>query len=191
LADSSNLAIFELKSVRLAIEYTWPHARAATIKKLLVPFLFYLLLFWVYNNFVDELKDLPQVSALGYTVWFINLCLLVGFSGYFIRNEVRQILYQGWKYMLEAWNYIDLVPPVIVLLITFVNMSGIETSWEKTAKSIGSLAMWLKLLYFFRVNKSTGYLIRMIAKVVYGMRTFLMVLAITILAVADSFISIA
>ena len=51
--------------------------------------------------------------------------------------------------------------------------------------------MWLKLLYFFRVYKSTGYLIRMIAKVVYGMRTFLMVLAITILAVADSFISIA
>ena len=50
--------------------------------------------------------------------------------------------------------------------------------------------MWLKLLYFCRINKFTGYLIRMIVKVIYGMRTFLSVLLITILAVADAYTSI-
>ncbi len=50
--------------------------------------------------------------------------------------------------------------------------------------------MWLKLLYFLRIDKRTGYLIRMIFKVIFGMRTFLTVLLITITASADSQISI-
>ena len=50
--------------------------------------------------------------------------------------------------------------------------------------------MWLKLLYFFRINKDTAYLIRMIAKVVVGMRTFLGVLLITIVGFGDGFISL-
>lgn len=93
-------------------------------------------------------------------------------------------------YFRDPWNYIDLTPPVIVLVIAFINIFGIDTLWEATFKSCGSLLMWLKLLYFCRVNKHTGYLIRMIVKVLYGMRTFLSVLLITILAVADAFVSI-
>ncbi len=50
--------------------------------------------------------------------------------------------------------------------------------------------MWLKLLYFFRINKYTGYLIRMIVKVIFGMKTFLYVLLITIVAFGDAFISL-
>lgn len=93
-------------------------------------------------------------------------------------------------YFKEPWNYIDLTPPIIVFAIAVINAGEIETPYESTLKSIGSLLMWLKLLYFCRINKTTGYLIRMIVKVIFGMRTFLMVLLITILAVADSYISI-
>lgn len=50
--------------------------------------------------------------------------------------------------------------------------------------------MWLKLLYFFRINKNTGHLIRMIVKVIYGMRSFLGVFMITTLAFADAFVAI-
>ena len=50
--------------------------------------------------------------------------------------------------------------------------------------------MWIKLLYFFRINKNTGYLIRMIVKVIFGMKTFLMVLLITIVAFGDAFVSL-
>jgi len=57
-------------------------------------------------------------------------------------------------------------------------------------KSIGSLLMWIKLLYFCRIYKATGYLIRIIIKVIFGMKTFLGVFLITILAVSDSYISI-
>jgi hypothetical protein len=50
--------------------------------------------------------------------------------------------------------------------------------------------MWLKLLYFMRINKHTGYLIRMIVKVIFGMRSFLIVLFITIIAFGDAFVSL-
>lgn len=52
------------------------------------------------------------------------------------------------------------------------------------------MLLWLKLLYFFRINKSTGYLIRMIAKVIIGIKTFLVILLITIIAFGDGFTSI-
>jgi ABC-type iron transport system FetAB permease component len=79
-----------------------------------------------------------------------------------------------------------LTPPFIVLAIAIINTTKIETEWEMMLKSVGSLAMWLKLLYFCRIYKHTGYLIRTIVKVVQGMTTFLMVLAITVVAVGDA-----
>lgn len=83
-----------------------------------------------------------------------------------------------------------MTPPLFILIIAIINATGVETDWESTLKSIGSLLMWLKLLYFCRINKNTGYLIRMIVKVVFGMRTFLSVLTITIFAVADAYVNI-
>jgi hypothetical protein len=68
----------------------------------------------------------------------------------------------GLKYLLEPWNYIDMVPPVVVLWIAVINSLGIDASLEGILKSVGSLFMWLKLLYFLRIYKTTGYLIRMI-----------------------------
>jgi len=91
---------------------------------------------------------------------------------------------------MEPWNYIDLVPPVMVLLITMINTLSISTPIESVLKSMGSLFMWLKLLYFMRIYRTTGYLVRMIVQVIQEMKVFLLVLLITILAVADAQISI-
>jgi hypothetical protein len=50
--------------------------------------------------------------------------------------------------------------------------------------------MWLKLLYFLRIFKQTGYLIRMIMTVIVDMRHFFLVLFIAITAFSDAFLSI-
>lgn len=99
-------------------------------------------------------------------------------------------MFSGMSYFKDPWNYIDLAPPTFVITIAIINFVNIDTEWESTLKSIGSLLMWLKLLYFLRINKNTGYLIRMIVKVIFRIRTFLSVLLITIIAVADAFVSI-
>lgn len=148
----------------------------------------YLFSFWIYTNFIDSLGG--YIDTLNTVPWMINLAVLVLLSFYFLRNEFRQINFSGFSYFKDPWNYIDLAPPAFVISIAILNFSNIETVWESTLKSIGSLLMWLKLLYFLRINKHTGYLIRMIIKVIFRIRTFLSVLLITVVAIADAFVSI-
>ena len=59
-----------------------------------------------------------------------------------------------------------------------------------TMNAFTALTMWLKFLYFLRIFKATGYLIRMIVDVIYDMRVFFLVLMIVIVAFADSFFSL-
>jgi len=49
-----------------------------------------------------------------------------------------------------------------------------------------SLLLWLKFLYFLRIFKSTGYLIKIIIAVCFDMRYFLFILFLTIMAFGDS-----
>jgi hypothetical protein len=49
-----------------------------------------------------------------------------------------------------------------------------------------SLILWLKLLYFLRIFKSTGYYIRTIIEVIMDIKYFLLMLLLTIMAFGDS-----
>ena len=50
--------------------------------------------------------------------------------------------------------------------------------------------MWLKLLYFMRIFKETGYYIRMIISVIYDMRYFLLILFIGMIAFSDAMLAL-
>ena len=50
--------------------------------------------------------------------------------------------------------------------------------------------MWFKFLYFLRIFKQTGYLIRMITEVIKDMKIFIFVLLIVIIGFADAFMSL-
>lgn len=50
--------------------------------------------------------------------------------------------------------------------------------------------MWFKLLQFFRIFKSYGYLTRLLMMVISDMSTFLVVLFITIVAFSDTFLTL-
>jgi hypothetical protein len=157
--------------------------------KLGAPFLVYLLSFIIYTNVVDELSN-SGASVISTMLWIANIVVLVVLSVYFIWREITQIMISRLTYFKDLWNYIDFTPPLVVMIIAFINVFAIQTKWESIFKSIGSLFMWLKLLYFLRIFKRTGYQIRMISKVLLGMKTFLLVLFVTILAVTDAQLSI-
>lgn len=57
---------------------------------------------------------------------------------------------------------------------------------EGTLLSIISLLFWLKLLYFMRIWKETGYFIRTIINVIKEMQYFLLLLLFSLIAFADS-----
>lgn len=65
--------------------------------------------------------EMTVFSGFYFYPWLINVGFLVALSVYFIRNEYMQIQSMGTSYFMEPWNYIDLVPPIMVLLITLIN----------------------------------------------------------------------
>jgi hypothetical protein len=68
--------------------------------------------------------------------------------------------------------------------------SGINEQTERSLMALTTFFIWFKLLYFMRIFKDTGYLIRMISTVMIDMRHFLFVLLIAIVAFGDTFLSI-
>jgi uncharacterized membrane protein YobD (UPF0266 family) len=47
---------------------------------------------------------------------------LVVISLYFIRNEVTQFKQLGMSYFNSFWNYIDIMPPVFITLLVFIDL---------------------------------------------------------------------
>lgn len=58
-------------------------------------------------------------------------------------------------------------------------------------QSITTFIMWMKILYFLRIFKSTGYFLEMIFKVIIDIKYFLLVLFIVIFAFGDALFAIA
>jgi hypothetical protein len=128
------------------------------------------------------------------TLDYIFLALLTAFATYFASNEAKQLLNDGLDYLSSFWNYIDIIPPIGIYVIVAFGVFGstdlIDETLTRTILSVITFFMWFKFLYFMRIFKNTGYLIRMIFEVIYDMRFFFLVLFVTITAFSDSFLSI-
>jgi hypothetical protein len=123
--------------------------------------------------------------AIDYTF----LASLSAFATYFLSNELKQVLSDGLDYLSSIWNYIDLIPPIGIYIVVAMTLIGetVDEATTRTILSITTFFMWFKFLYFLRIFKNTGYLIRMIIEVCYDMRHFFLVLLITVIAFGHSF----
>ena len=59
-----------------------------------------------------------------------------------------------------------------------------------TVEAVCGILMWLKLLYFLRIFKTTGYLVRMVTDVLWGMKTFLLILFIVYFGFSEAFLRV-
>lgn len=144
------MKLFETHGVKKIIEFKWPLIFEYTVKKLFMPFLIYLGLYLVLMHWVFYL---PEMSDFGYGVQ-IGAIL---FSLYFLGIEIYQVTSAGVNYFYSFWNYLDIVPPVLMIIFLYLfntnffiipqETANIEASIQATI----SLMMWLKVLYFMRI----------------------------------------
>jgi len=71
-------------------------------------------------------------------------------------------------------------------MITFQIYPWASTEVQIVVQSITTFIMWMKVLYFLRIFKSTGYFLEMIFKVIIDIKYFLLVLFIVIFAFGDA-----
>lgn len=56
LADTDNIEYFANRGIQTIIDFKWPLAKEYTIKKLFIPFIAYLICFFVYSNLISEMQ---------------------------------------------------------------------------------------------------------------------------------------
>lgn len=116
------------------------------------------------------------------------------FSIYFLINETRQLYLNGLEYFVSVWNYSDLLPPMLIIVVVtmklnfFYNTRYEPTTYLATIHSFASFFMWLKFLYFLRIFKDTGYLVRTLTDVIFDMKIFLLILFIVYFGFGEAFL---
>jgi hypothetical protein len=189
LSQTHNMDFFKIKAIKKFIDFKWPLVLEYTVKKLFIPFILFQISYVVYMSGIYVNRDDPEAPYMQ-TLNNVFQGILLFFSFYFCMIEISQLIQEGFTYLFSIWNYLDLLPPF--LLITFIPLEQIGTfdsgnkGLEGSMQAIMSLVMWLKLLYFLRIFDSTGYLIKIIIEVIIDMKYFLMILMLTFVAFADS-----
>eukprot|EP00347_Sterkiella_histriomuscorum_P022786 403337167 len=192
LAETDNPEYFNKKVVQKLIEFNYPLVKEYLLKKLFYPFCVFLV---IYQFFIFEVNEKRESEAFYGTIFYPVLAVVVLFATYFLSNEMVQLRNNGLEYFTDVWNYIDIIPPVGIFTISVMILMGangveINIHYQRSLIAIISFFMWMKLLYFLRIFRSTGYLIGMILEVIKDMRFFFVVLLITIIAFGSAFLTL-
>ncbi|CDW87954.1 wd-40 repeat protein [Stylonychia lemnae] len=194
ISKVEDIQIFNNKAIMCLIDFMWPIAKRQTIKYLFVPFLVYLALFVSYSN---VLCGQVEQNYHIYDAKIVIIALLYVMSIYLLINEVRQVYKLKLNYFRSIWNYSDISPPILVIIvISFHLRHHVDNSYELpsfiiTLHSFASLLVWIKFLYFLRIFRTTGYLINMLSTVLWDMKIFLLILLIIYLGFAEAFLRLA
>mmetsp|Transcript_19002 Transcript_19002/g.13801 ORF Transcript_19002/g.13801 Transcript_19002/m.13801 type:complete len:160 (+) Transcript_19002:4181-4660(+) len=76
----------------------------------------------------DLMNDTYNFSYYTTVVFSITLCL---FATYFLVNEVRQMFDGILAYVKQFWNYIDILPPLLIygnVALLFLNLDGSQVT---------------------------------------------------------------
>ena len=130
---------------------------------------------------------------------YVIRSILISFSLYFLHNEYWQLRNSltVWSYFTSIWNYIDLIPIVMVFTAMFISfLSAIQKEneflkVERYVNAVASFFIWFKLLYFFRVFRVYGHLIKTIVQVLIDMKVFVVILFMSLLAFSGTFFILA
>ena len=119
LAGTEDMSLFNNKGIKMLIEFRWPLARSYIVKRMFLPFVFFLSTFVFYMGTAYEWREDPDEFYRGLNHLF--MAILIAQSSYFIGIEMYQLWNNGLDYFTSVWNYLDLIPPI--LLMTFIPLA--------------------------------------------------------------------
>ena len=128
------------------------------------------------------------------TLLSIVTLVLVFFSLYFLWQEFKQSNESLIQYLQSPWNYLDFVPPTLILITTSIDYaipdsdeSQIMMTVKNTSYAIIALMLCMKMFYFLRIYRKTGYFVSMLVSVVSDARYFFLLYILIHLAYFSSF----
>eukprot|EP00953_Heterococcus_sp_UTEX-ZZ885_P036192 18660-Heterococcus_DN1.PRE.2 len=128
--------------------------------------------------------------------WTLQGIKCIIFTGYFVVQEYRELMYEGFRVWLwDAWNIMDVTAYGLIYAGVIVQACSNpeQPAHSKAANIINAIAavlLWFKLLHYMRPYKATGVLVSMIFKILMKIRAFMLVLAIVVVGFATAFYSV-
>ena len=189
-------------AVRAIIESRWKLSRQFILWNQKYPYYFFVAVYFFYstvmikleqeasaaaNNEEDALSEFPTGLKWWLIIWET---ILIGFSLYFLYAEFRQARKNGFlNYINDIWNYADLIPPILIIIISTIEWfsSGLQSQWRYSLTAIASLLVWLKIFYYQRLDRNTGFFVNMFVGVVREAATFFRLYFLILTAFACSF----
>ena len=109
----------------------------------------------------------------------VLLVCLVVLSLYFLGTEALQSNDSAVEYLSSPWNYLDVLPPLLIfstMILDTLMPDAQETDgfivFKNVTHAIIALMLWIKMFYFLRIFRKTGYFVSMLVSVVSDARYF-------------------
>ena len=203
LADAKKTEIFQHKAVQVLINQQWKYWKRLNNLIFIVPYIFQLVVFWAWSNFVIVEKVGQDANE---TANLIAVGLLCGVSLFKIIVELIQFIgsvgemEHCWKFWTNAYatdpkNDLEVIGTGLILWNCYksVTLSGSELAadiifWK--AQAAAALCIWARFIFYLRSIASMSYLVRMLVEVIRDMLAFAVVLIVSIVGMAEAFLSI-
>ena len=181
--------------------FRWPLTKSYVLWFQLLPYAIFGAVYLIYTYFIfkKHIADLENedADAEQKTLDLVFGILLIVGSAYFLYQERKQWMKKDCKnYLGDFWNYTDVIPPVLILVSVIWGFFIVFSDEERSERSISilsafqgvaSFGMWVKIFYFLRIFRHTGYFVNMLTKVIRQSAIFFLLLTLIILAFACSF----
>lgn len=105
LEDSS---IFSRKSIQILIQMFWNIYQPEILKKVLVPYLLYVLSFIMLQPYIDVNFESQYGQLYSPTIFYIKMAVLFALFLYFLKFEVAQFKENPWNYLTDSVNMFDM-----------------------------------------------------------------------------------
>lgn len=90
-------------------------------------------------------------------------------------------------FMYNIWFFMDVIPKILVIISIILYYIVGSEGFEVNIYALSIFCSWLGLMSFLRLNRGTGYLVRLIIEVTYDMMSFLAVMLVHLLAFTGTF----
>jgi len=91
-------------------------------------------------------------------------------------------------FMYNIWFFMDVIPKILVITSIILHyIFGGSEGFQVNIYALSIFCSWLGLMSFLRLNRGTGYLVRLIVEVTYDMTCFLAVMLVHLIAFTGTF----
>jgi len=203
--DDTNNRVLTQEAIQVFLDLTWEVYQPAIIKKVFIPYLFYLCLMcrlvcqsaraYVNNISFDQTPEVVAERDAVRLSMEIMIPIAMFLMLFFLAFEVPQMLDMGASYIFDTWNFIDV--SIVYLNMIFLIMIVGDLIKEQVyfpleimqiVGSFGIFMMWLKVFYWCRIFSSLAYYVKLILQTLIDSGAFMFMCLIVCIAFGVFFI---